>query len=339
MSERKLNATSARLTEVDSQGASQAMLHATGLTDADLKKPQIGIASVWYDGNPCNMHLGDLATKVREAVRADGMVGMRFNTVGVSDGISMGTDGMSYSLPSRELIADSIETAMGAHFYDALVAVPGCDKNMPGCLIAMGRLNRPSLMVYGGTIRAGERVDASGNKVKLDVVSAFQSYGEKLAGTIDEATRKDIVAKACPGAGACGGMYTANTMASAIEALGISGPDQPWAEMSHEDREWYMVGKVLPIMKELFAEHDEERYAGSYGCETCHGENMQEVEYEMPPASSYKVPAPGSEAWTSMEGIFGDTVTFMKETVTPTMGTLLGKDDYTCFHCHPRAGE
>jgi len=125
----------------------------------------------------------------------------------------------------------------------------------------------------------------------------------------------------------------------AIEELGISGPDKPWEEMSHEEQEWYMVGKVLPIMKELFAEHDEERYAGSYGCETCHGENMQEVEYEMPPASSYKVPAPGSEAWTSMEGIFGDTVTFMKETVTPTMGTLLGKDDYTCFHCHPRAGE
>lgn len=224
MSDRKLNATSARLTEVDSQGASQAMLHATGLTDDDLRKPQIGIASVWYDGNPCNMHLGDLAAVVRESVRADGMVGMRFNTVGVSDGISMGTDGMSYSLPSRELIADSIETAMGAHFYDALIAVPGCDKNMPGCLMAMGRLNRPALMVYGGTIRAGERVDASGQKVKLDVVSAFQSYGEKIAGTIDEATRKDIVAKACPGAGACGGMYTANTMASAIEALGMSLP-------------------------------------------------------------------------------------------------------------------
>ena len=224
MSDRKLNETSARLTEVRSQGASQAMLHATGLTDEQLHQPQIGIASVWYDGNPCNMHLGDFAQSVRASVVGEGMVGMRFHTVGVSDGISMGTDGMSYSLPSREIIADSIETAMGAHFYDALVAIPGCDKNMPGCLMAMGRLNRPSLMIYGGTIRAGERVDASGEKVKLDVVSAFQSYGELLAGTIDEATRQDIVKKACPGPGACGGMYTANTMASAIEALGMALP-------------------------------------------------------------------------------------------------------------------
>ncbi|HEX7008432.1 MAG TPA: dihydroxy-acid dehydratase [Phycisphaeraceae bacterium] len=219
----KLNPYSSRITQPASQGASQAMLYATGLRDEDLDKPQVGIASVWYEGNPCNMHLLDLAGEVKRGVAEAGMVGMRFNTIGVSDGISMGTDGMSYSLQSRDLIADSIETVMAAQWYDALVALPGCDKNMPGCLIAMGRLNRPSLMVYGGTIRAG-CTRWGGGEQKRDVVSAFQSYGEYLAGRISDEQRRDIVRHACPGPGACGGMYTANTMASAIEALGMSLP-------------------------------------------------------------------------------------------------------------------
>jgi dihydroxy-acid dehydratase len=195
------------------------MLYALGLREDDMDKPQVGIASVWYEGNPCNSHLLHLAEKVKEGVVAAGLVGMRFNTIGVSDGISMGTDGMSFSLQSRDLIADSIETVMSAQWYDANISLPGCDKNMPGCLIAMGRLYRPSLMVYGGTIRAGVYEGK-----KLDIVSAFQSYGEFLGGRISESERKQIVRHACPGAGACGGMYTANTMASAIEALGMSLP-------------------------------------------------------------------------------------------------------------------
>jgi dihydroxy-acid dehydratase len=195
------------------------MLHATGLSDEDLNKPQIGIASVWFEGNPCNMHLLRLAEKVKDGVRAAGLVGFRFNTIGVSDGIAMGTDGMSFSLQSRDLIADSIETVMSAQWYDANISIPGCDKNMPGCIMAMGRLNRPSLMIYGGTIRAG-----SSGSDKLDVISAFQSYGEYLSGKIDEKRRREIVRYACPGPGACGGMYTANTMAAAIEALGMSLP-------------------------------------------------------------------------------------------------------------------
>jgi len=215
----KINRYSSRITQPKSQGASQAMLYGTGMTDADMDKAQVGIASVWYEGNTCNMHLLYLAEKVKEGVRDAGMVGMRFNTIGVSDGISMGTDGMSYSLQSRDLIADSIETVMCAQWYDANISLPGCDKNMPGCIMAMGRLNRPSLMIYGGTIKAG---NCDGEKV--DIISAFQSYGEFLAGSIDDETRLDIVKKSCPGAGACGGMYTANTMASAIEALGMSLP-------------------------------------------------------------------------------------------------------------------
>jgi dihydroxy-acid dehydratase len=215
-----LNRISRRITQPKSQGASQAMLYATGLDEADMAKAQVGIASVWYEGNSCNMHLNDLAAHVKEGVVAAGLVGMRFNTIGVSDGISMGTDGMSYSLPSRDLIADSIETVMGAQWYDALVAIPGCDKNMPGCLIAMARLDRPALMVYGGTIKPGR----SRRGEPLDIVSAFQSYGEFVAHRIDEEARFDVVRHACPGAGACGGMYTANTMASAIEALGMSLP-------------------------------------------------------------------------------------------------------------------
>ncbi|WP_372677694.1 dihydroxy-acid dehydratase [Desulfosarcina sp.] len=215
----KLNKYSSRITEPKSQGASQAMLYGIGMSDADMKKAQVGISSVWYEGNTCNMHLNDLAARVKEGVEAAGLVGLRFNTVGVSDGISMGTEGMSYSLPSRDLIADSIETVMRAQWYDANISLPGCDKNMPGCLIAMARVNRPALMVYGGTIRAG-LLDGD----KLDIVSAFQSYGEYMAGTIDEQRRQAIVKKSCPGAGACGGMYTANTMASAIEAMGMSLP-------------------------------------------------------------------------------------------------------------------
>jgi dihydroxy-acid dehydratase len=205
------------------------MLLGTGLEPADLDKPQVGIASMWYDGNTCNMHLDKLAAKVREGAVAAGMVGMRFNTIGVSDGISMGTDGMSYSLPSRDLIADSIETVMHAQWYDGLVAIPGCDKNMPGCLIAMGRLNRPSIMVYGGTIRAGHLADGT----SLDIVSAFQCYGEYVAGRIDDARRSDIVRHSCPGAGACGGMYTANTMATAIEAMGMTLPDSASIPAEH----------------------------------------------------------------------------------------------------------
>ena len=219
----QLNKYSARITQPASQGASQAMLLATGMKPEDLHKPQVGIGSVWYDGNPCNMHLAELGNHVKRGVEQAGCVGMRFCTVGVSDGISMGTDGMSYSLQSRDLIADSIETMMSAHWYDGLVALPGCDKNMPGCIMAMARLNRPSIMVYGGTIRAG-CATIRGKQEKLDVVSAFQSYGQKLAGLITEEERREIVAKSCPGQGACGGMYTANTMASFIECLGMSLP-------------------------------------------------------------------------------------------------------------------
>ena len=218
-----LNRYSSRITQPASQGASQAMLYATGLTPADMDKAQVGIASCWYEGNPCNMHLGGLGDQVKRGVVEAGLIGMRFDTIGVSDGMSMGTDGMSYSLQSRDLIADSVETVMGAQWYDALVALPGCDKNMPGVVMAMGRLDRPSIMVYGGTIRSG-CATIGGVEEQLDIVSAFQSYGQKLAGTITEEERQAIVANACPGAGACGGMYTANTMASAIEAMGLSLP-------------------------------------------------------------------------------------------------------------------
>ena len=247
------NRYSARITAPKSQGASQAMLLGTGLTPDDLAKPQVGVASCWYEGNTCNMHLNDLAAEVKTGLTAAGLVGMRFNTIGVSDGISMGTEGMSYSLQSRDLIADSIETVVAAQWYDGVVTLPGCDKNMPGAVIAMCRLDRPSVMVYGGTIQPGCRpgrapaaagglvpdsqqtpddfgagVDGLEKEVdagdRLDIVSAFQSYGEHLAGGITEEQRAEIVAHACPGAGACGGMYTANTMACAIEALGLSLP-------------------------------------------------------------------------------------------------------------------
>lgn len=219
--EEELNRFSKRITQPREQGASQAMLYATGLTEEDMDKAQVGIASVWFEGNPCNMHLLDLAQEVKSGVEEESLVGMRFNTIGVSDGISMGTDGMSFSLQSRDIIADSVETTMSAQWYDGLIALPGCDKNMPGVVMAMGRLNRPSLMVYGGTIRAGELPETG---EKLDIVSAFQSYGQYAYGKIDDEERQNVVRHACPGRGACGGMYTANTMATAIEALGMSLP-------------------------------------------------------------------------------------------------------------------
>lgn len=242
-----INKYSARITQPRSQGASQAMLYGTGLTEADMNKAQVGIASVWYEGNTCNMHLNTLAAKVKEGVEASGMVGMRFNTIGVSDGISMGTDGMSYSLQSRDLIADSIETVTCAQWYDANISIPGCDKNMPGCIMAMARINRPSLMVYGGTIRAG----CLGDK-KLDIVSAFQVYGEYIAGKISDTERQEVVRKSCPGPGACGGMYTANTMASAIEAMGMSLPYS--SSIPAEDPlklgECFASGKAIRVLLE-----------------------------------------------------------------------------------------
>ncbi|KAI4342591.1 hypothetical protein MLD38_027200 [Melastoma candidum] len=215
----KLNKYSSRVTEPKSQGGSQAILHGVGLSDEDLSKPQIGISSVWYEGNTCNMHLLKLSEAVKEGVQEAGMVGFRFNTVGVSDAISMGTRGMCFSLQSRDLIADSIETVMSAQWYDGNVSIPGCDKNMPGTIMAMGRLNRPSIMVYGGTIKPGHFQGHT-----YDIVSAFQVYGEYISGSISDDERKNIVMNSCPGAGACGGMYTANTMASAIEAMGMSLP-------------------------------------------------------------------------------------------------------------------
>ena len=190
-----LNKYSAQITQKKSQGASQAMLYATGLTHEDMSKSQIGIASNWYEGNSCNMHLNDLAAEVKKGVEKAGCVSMRFNTIGVSDGISMGTDGMSYSLQSRDLIADSIETVVSAQWYDALITLPGCDKNMPGCIIAMGRLNRPGLMIYGGTIKPGCTL-LKGKEAKLDIVSAFQSYGEYLTDSITEEERMSIVENA-----------------------------------------------------------------------------------------------------------------------------------------------
>ena len=219
MSDNKLNKHSATITQNKSQGGGQAMLYGTGLTTEDMAKAQVGIASVWWEGNTCNMHLNDLAAEVKKGVSEAGLVGLRFNTIGVSDGTTNGTSGMAYSLQSRDIIADSIETVVAAQFYDGLITIPGCDKNMPGAIMAMGRLNRPSIMVYGGSIKPG-----SHNGKKLDIISAFQAYGQFIVETISDEERQQIVEKSCPGAGACGGMYTANTMASAIEALGMSLP-------------------------------------------------------------------------------------------------------------------
>lgn len=214
-----LNKYSKHVTQDPTQPAAQAMLHAIGLTVDDLKKPQIGIASTGWDGNPCNMHLNDLAKDIKSSVNASDLIGLVFHTIGVSDGISMGTAGMRFSLPSRDIIADSIETVVSAQWYDGVIAVVGCDKNMPGALMALGRLNRPGILVYGGTIAPGCHAGKN-----LDVVSAFEALGQKLSGEINQETFEQVVLKACPGPGACGGMYTANTMASAIEALGMSLP-------------------------------------------------------------------------------------------------------------------
>jgi len=219
MSNSKLNKHSSTITQPKSQGAGQAMLYGTGMSRDDMDKAQIGIASVWWEGNTCNMHLNDLAAHVKTGVSEAGLIGMRFNTIGVSDGTTNGTSGMAYSLQSRDIIADSIETVVAAQFYDGLIAIPGCDKNMPGCLMAMARLDRPAIMVYGGSIKPGLYKGE-----KLDIISAFQAYGQFLVETISDEDRQNIVEKSCPGAGACGGMYTANTMASAIEALGMSLP-------------------------------------------------------------------------------------------------------------------
>ena len=215
----ELNKHSKRLTQDESQPASQAMLYAVGLSDEDMSKAQVGIASTGYDGNPCNMHLNNLAAEVKIESKIAGLVGLGFNTIGVSDGISMGTSGMNYSLASRDIIADSIETVMNAQSYDGLISVVGCDKNMPGAVIAMLRLNRPSIMMYGGTIASGNYKGK-----KLNIVSAFEALGQKVAGEIEEEEYREIIKRAIPGAGACGGMYTANTMASAIECMGFALP-------------------------------------------------------------------------------------------------------------------
>jgi len=224
------------------------MLYATGMSEADMAKAQVGISSVWFEGNPCNMHLLGLSEIVKQSVAKAGLIGLRFNTVGVSDGISMGTSGMRFSLQSREVIADSIETVMNGQWYDANISIPGCDKNMPGVLIAMGRVNRPSIMVYGGSIKAG---CSQGEPV--DIVSAFQAYGQYIAGGIDESQRFDIIRNACPGGGACGGMYTANTMASAIEAMGMTlpGSSSNPAEDPAKKAECAAVGEAIKnLLKE-----------------------------------------------------------------------------------------
>mmetsp|Transcript_67305 Transcript_67305/g.197594 ORF Transcript_67305/g.197594 Transcript_67305/m.197594 type:complete len:569 (+) Transcript_67305:74-1780(+) len=242
-----INRTSRRITQPKSQGASQAMLHGCGMKPDDLNKAQVGVASVWYQGNPCNMHLLELGQEVTKNMSLDEkMYGFQFNTVGVSDGLSMGTKGMTYSLPSREIIADSIETVMGAQFYDGLVTIPGCDKNMPGCVMGMIRINRPSLMLYGGTIASGKNCKSE----KLDIVSTFEAYGQYIAGSIDDEARLDVVRNAIPGAGACGGMYTANTMACAVEAMGLSLPySSSSPAVSDEKRE--ECKKVAPVMRQM----------------------------------------------------------------------------------------
>src|SRR5689334_4525263 len=243
----ELNKYSRTLTQDETQPAAQAMLYGIGLTEEDLKKAQVGVASMGYDGNTCNMHLNELAKIVKQGVWENQLVGLIFNTIGVSDGMSMGTEGMRYSLVSRDIIADSIEAVCGAQFYDALVALPGCDKNMPGSIMAMGRLNRPSIMVYGGTIAPGHYKGQD-----LNIVSAFEALGQKIAGQLDEADFKGIVMNSCPGAGACGGMYTANTMASAIEALGMSLPyssSNPALSKEKQD-ECIAAGKAIRVLME-----------------------------------------------------------------------------------------
>lgn len=244
----ELNKYSKTLTQDPTQPAAQAMYYAIGFKEEDFKKAQVGIVSMGWDGNPCNMHLNDLATTVRDSVNTtEGLLGLRFYTIGVSDGISMGTDGMRYSLVSRDVIADSIETNAGAQYYDGLIAIPGCDKNMPGAVMAMGRLNRPSIMLYGGTIAHGHYKGED-----LNIVSAFEALGQKIAGNLSEGDFKGIVQHACPGAGACGGMYTANTMASAIEALGMSLPFSSSNPALSEDKqkECAAAGAAIKVLLE-----------------------------------------------------------------------------------------
>jgi dihydroxy-acid dehydratase len=243
----ELNKYSKTITQDETQPAAQAMFYGIGLTEEDLKKAQVGIVSMGYDGNTCNMHLNDLAKTVKQGVWDNDMVGLIFNTIGVSDGMSNGTDGMRYSLVSRDIIADSIETVCGAQYYDGVIAIPGCDKNMPGSIMAMGRLNRPAIMLYGGTIAPGHYKGED-----LNIVSAFEALGKKIAGTLDEADFKGIVMHSCPGAGACGGMYTANTMSSAIEALGMSLPyssSNP-ALSEEKQKECLDAGKAIRLLLE-----------------------------------------------------------------------------------------
>ncbi|MGZ3852294.1 MAG: dihydroxy-acid dehydratase [Flavisolibacter sp.] len=243
----ELNKYSKVLTQDETQPAAQAMLYGIGLTDDDLKKAQVGVVSMGYDGNTCNMHLNDLAKVIKQGVWDNDLVGLIFNTIGVSDGMANGTDGMRYSLVSRDIIADSIEAVCGAQYYDALIALPGCDKNMPGSIIAMGRLNRPSIMVYGGTIAPGHY-----NGQDLNIVSAFEALGQKIAGKITEEDFRSVVKASCPGAGACGGMYTANTMAAAIEALGMSLPYSSSNPATSEEKkkECLEAGKAIKVLLE-----------------------------------------------------------------------------------------
>ena len=242
-----LNKYSRHITQDDSLPAAQSMLYGIGLTEEDLKKAQVGIVSTGWEGNTCNMHLNDLAKHVKEGVYAADLIGLIFHTIGVSDGMSMGTSGMRFSLPSRDLIADSIETVASAQWYDAIAAVVGCDKNMPGAMIALGRLNRPSILVYGGTISPGCYLDKT-----LDIVSSFEALGQKIAGTIGEEEFRGVVKNACPGPGACGGMYTANTMASAIEAMGMSLPFNSSIPASSKAKaeECARVGKAMRYLLE-----------------------------------------------------------------------------------------
>ncbi len=241
----KLNKHSKTITQDDSLPAAQAMLYGIGLNDDDFKKPQIGIASTGFEGNPCNIHLNGFAENIKKSIQKEKILGMVFNTIGVSDGITNGTTGMTYSLISREIIADSIETIVNAQFYDGIIAVVGCDKNMPGAMMAIGRINRPSILVYGGTIKSGSYKGKS-----LNIVSAFEAYGEKIAGKINEKDYKGIIKNSIPGPGACGGMYTANTMSSAIEALGMSLPyssSNP-AESKDKIQETHDVGKAMKVL-------------------------------------------------------------------------------------------
>lgn len=245
--EQILNKFSRTFTQDETQPAAKAMLYGIGLTDADMEKAQVGIASMGYDGNTCNMHLNDLAQVVKKGVWASDLVGLTFGTIGVSDGMSNGTEGMRYSLVSRDVIADSIETICGGQYYDGLIAIPGCDKNMPGAVIAMGRLDRPAIMVYGGTIAPGHYKGED-----LNIVSAFEALGQKICGNISDEDYDGVIRNTCPGAGACGGMYTANTMAAAIEALGMSLPyssSNPAVSQDKKD-ECLEAGKYIRILLE-----------------------------------------------------------------------------------------